>query len=211
MSNTITPTPLAVFSSSLSARTWNLLVRNGLGTLPLLRQALADGLRAGDIKGLGPVALLEIRLALNNLPEDAPEPPASTPSAPTAEIQSGLSERELSVVLTLAEAGMSEDGFAGKCSWDEAYAALVRLRALAAPIPARARALAEPDPENNPASYTPESYPRDFQAIDLARTRPALTQPDPPVPQRPEPEPVDDDYEGYVIDTKPNGLNTWDF
>ena len=91
--NTITPSPLAVFKGQVGARTWNLLIRHGLDDLTRLRQALADGLAPGDYKGLGQVALLEIRLALGNTPEPAPEPPAVTDLSPLAQGASALSGR----------------------------------------------------------------------------------------------------------------------
>jgi hypothetical protein len=197
--NTITPSPIAVFKSQTGARTWNLLVRHGLDDLTLIRQALADGLAPGDYKGLGQIALLEIRLALDSLPADE-TPPAlpALPALPESAVAPALSGRELTLLLALAEAGM--DRLDPRISVNEASSALGHLRQLAGEdeigdlYPAADPAeIAFPPTPVNPPALIPQPHPGDGPP----------RAPENWPPRRREPDPVDDDFEGYVIDPKP--------
>jgi hypothetical protein len=220
MNTTITPTPLALFSGQVSVRTWNVLVRNGLTDLDVLRQALANGLKPGAIRNLGQVALLEIRLALDNLPETAEEPLPSTSPAPLAENASALSGRELTLILALAEAGL--DHLDPGISMSEALATLGHLRQLAGedeigdliPSAPPREPAPQPDWDDRP-STRPQPLTADVEGgriilkdatgTPLRRSKSRGEEDELPYrpQQRPEPEPVDDEFEGYVIDPKP--------
>ena len=67
--------PLGPLRALISRRARNLLINNGFTTVAEVREAQKNGLQPGDFKGLGPATLLEIRLALDNLPTEEPPPP----------------------------------------------------------------------------------------------------------------------------------------
>jgi hypothetical protein len=196
MDETILNIPLGPLRPLISTRIWNLLTRSGFSTIAQLRKAQDEGLRPGDIKGLGSAALLEIRLALDSLPADAERPreaPAGTAPAPSA-----LTGRELLVILGLAEAGMSERAWAwhgshpGYPAGDQAEAlnAVRRLHLLVHGTP---RPDGVPDPLDDPR-----------EGGDPVVFGGTLTQPPdpPPPPGRPGPEPVDDEFAGYEMDAR---------
>jgi hypothetical protein len=205
MNTTILNTPLAQLRQLVSARTLHLLTRNGFTEIPDVRLALGLG-TLGDIRGLGPVALMEIRLALDSLPAD--ETPPALPALPESAVApalterelsglterelSGLTERELRIILTLAEASTTR--LPPQYTVNEAEVALSRLREIVRPQP-----------------YTADVEPggriiiKDATGTPLPRSKSRGEEPELPYrpPARREPEPVDDDFEGYVIDPKP--------
>lgn len=216
MDETIMNVPLAQLRPRLSTRIWNLLTRNGFTTEAQVQHALDDGLRPGDIKNLGAAALLEIRLALADLP---PQPREPAPGAPA-----GLSSRELEVILGLAEAGMSEQAWSWHGGYpgypaenqDEALAALRHLHLVVRGTP---RPDGIPDPEDSPSQRDrpsggpPASWRAEWDSAEdatydrsAAASEQGWTVPQPVdsyQPGRTGPEPLDDEYEGYVLDTPP--------
>lgn len=189
MNTTILNTPLAQLRPLVSARTLHLLTRNGFTEIPDVQLALGLG-TLSDLRGLGPVALMEIRLALDNLPKGAPEPLPGTTPAPTTGIQSTLSERELTLILALAEAGL--DHLDPRISMSEALATLGHLRQLAG--------------EGEPGDLIPSEPAAPKVQADWPA--PKLNEPSPAIPRqiiRREPEPMDDEgFEGYVIEPVEN-------
>lgn len=190
MNTTILNTPLAQLRPLVSARTLHLLTRNGFTEIPDVQLALGLG-TLSDLRGLGPVALMEIRLALDNLPETAPEPAPASSLSPLAENASALSGRELILILALAEAGHANRIYADELSRNEALATLGHLRQLAGEDE-----IGDLIPSEPAAPKVPADWPT-----------PKLNEPSPAIPQqiiRREPEPVDDEFEGYVIEPQEN-------
>jgi hypothetical protein len=200
MNTTILNAPLVQLRPLVSARTLHLLTRNGFEKIADVQLALGLG-TLGDLRGLGPVALMEIRLALDELPREAAGgmAPEGTPGKTDA-----LTDRELRVILALAESGMSEDDFAGTCSWDEAHAALKHLRLVAGGERTDTTLHAPADWPQRQQSREPENPDLAEHPLPRLPEPPAAGIPVTPPPQRAEPEPVDDNFEGYVIDPKPD-------
>lgn len=198
-------TALTALRPLLSTRTWNLLDRNGYTAIDGVRYAQAIGVLK-DIHGMGPAALLEIRLALDELPQTEKRVPRSQPDRDgrdtlpekpererTAKEWPWLSPQELEIILELAEAGMTVFPQDIPEIMDQAHAALKRLREIAPKPPS---ALEPPKPEEFTFSPSlPYISQKEYETKMAAAKRW---------------EGRDDDFAGYELD-KPNGLDTWDF
>lgn len=208
MDETILNPPLAPMRGLVSARTMNLLTRNGFISVSDVQQAHDFG-TLGGIKGLGTAALLEIKLALGNLPPDAPQLPRHDSPAPPAGNVSALSERELTLLLAMAEAGL--DHLDQRVSVSEALTALRHLRQLAGED--EIGDLYPDGPDNDPFPPEPKHLTVDAEGgrttlkdattgIPLPRSL-SRGEADWDTPARTAPEPEDDEYAGYVIEPKP--------
>jgi hypothetical protein len=202
MTDTPTRSPLAPLRPLVSARTFGLLTRHEFGSIAQVRQELSDGLQPGDYKGLGSVALLEIKLALADLPpaaasatRGAPEKPAAAAEQPIQSssraqavvFPSVLTERELTLLIELAETGMEQLG--PQWTVNEAETAIANLRqqrlissTLGGPAPVNPL----PAAPVNPPALSPQPHPGD------APPRAPENWP-PRGAGRPEPEPMDDE------------------
>ena len=195
MDDQILHPPLAEFRHLLSARVLHVLTRNGFSSAADVQQAHDLG-TLWDVRGIGSAALLEIKLALGSLPPDATAPPAITSLSPLAEGASALSGRELTLILALAESGHAHRIYADELSRNEALAALGHLRQLAGED--EVGDLYPDGPDNDPWPPEPKQH---TVAVEDSRT--IVKDTTPPAAPRAVPEPVDDSYEGYVLEPPP--------